>query len=55
LFILKQLMASLLVNMPFSDTAIPVHPLLIQLEDLESSDTESTHSQEALSQCLRTQ
>jgi hypothetical protein len=39
LAILNQLMAYLLVNMPFSELTVHVNCLLTQLEDLESTDT----------------
>ncbi|XP_020006996.2 ral guanine nucleotide dissociation stimulator-like [Castor canadensis] len=46
LAILNQLMAYLLVNMPFSEMTVRVHHLLTQLEDLESTDTQLKHSEE---------
>jgi hypothetical protein len=49
LAILNQLMAYLLVNMPFSELTVRVHRLLTQLEDLESTDTQLKHSEETFS------
>jgi hypothetical protein len=49
LAILNQLMVYLLVNMSFSELAVHVNLLLTQLEATESSDTQLSHSVEALS------
>jgi hypothetical protein len=49
LAILNQLMAYVLVNMPFSELTVHVHRLLTQLEDLESTDTQLKHSEETFS------
>jgi hypothetical protein len=54
LAILNQLMAYLLVNMPFSELTVRVHRLLTQLEDLESTDTQLKHSEETFSKWLIT-
>jgi hypothetical protein len=49
---LNQLMAYVLLNMPFTELAVPVDLLLTQLEDLKSSEVEPK-SQEALGGYLR--